>query len=1287
MLDGISRIPNLVARTKELGMDSLAITDHGTFYGVVDFYSACKEMGIKPIIGCEVYVAHNSRFDKDPSERSPNHLVLLARDNTGYRNLMQLVTKAHVDGFHYRPRIDKGLLEEFGQGLAVLSACPSAEIPRLLADGEDEAAAKAATWYKERFGDAYFLEIQRHEHVPQLPKINNGLITMGQKLDIPLVVTNDAHYVNQVESPLQDIYICIQTSTTVNDEKRLRMEDDSYYIKSPAEMAQLFPDFRPALENTQLVSDMCNVDLDFGQTHLPKYPTPNGTDADEYLAELCEEGFRRRYPHPTAEAESRLRYELDVIRHTRFANYFLVVWDIIDFVRNNKILYGVRGSAAASVALYCLGITDVDPLEYRLVFERFLNLERKEMPDIDLDFQDDRRDEVLHYVIDRYGNDRVAQIITFGTMGAKAALRDVGRALGMGYGDVDRIAKMVPLKARTLEDALRVSPELKTAYEQEPNVAKLVNDAQGLEGIVHHVSTHAAGVLIADEPLTETVPLQRPAKGDESSPVLMTQYSMDPVAHLGLLKMDFLGLTNLTILDRVVNLVHESQGVEIDLQTLRLDDPSTFELLSSGNTNDLFQLESAGMQRYIKALKPSNLGDIAAMIALYRPGPMENIDMFIDAKHGRKPIEYPHPSFKELLDETYGVIVYQDQVLLILQQFAGYSLGAADIVRKAMGKKIASLMAEERVNFVTGAQGKGYTEEVAGEIFDLIEPFAGYAFNKAHSVSYALISYWTAYFKNHFPVEYMAAVLNSRLDNPEKTLGSMNECFRLNIPILLPDINRSEEFFCIDHETGDQRYDGQQGDMPSGPGLRIGLAAIKTVGEAAVRPIVVERKESGPYKSIDDFSRRAGASGLNRRTLESMAKAGAFDSLASRGAVIFALDQIAATAQREAKTRGSGQSSMFGGSEDVNDGGGMGGITLTAPDASDQEKAAWERELLGMTLSHNPLISLAALEIEGVFNSLDQLSDDIAGQQINVLGYISSILERTTREGKRFLIVNLEVLGGILEVMVWPDTLQRTADVWQDGRLVMVTGRVRSRSDQMSLSCDSAMEYDPGNPTSLPAQSSTKAWKINKDNGNGFNGSGNGNKGNANGGKLTESNVSEKKAQMTIGNIVPAEPQKVVRLAVTESEDPSRDAHLLREVIGVLLEYPGRDRVNLDIRTSERLVRMDLPVVSTGYCEALHSRLEDLLGSDTVAVHQELGLGMNPPDEEPVTMPLESAHVAAAVPGGGEPIVKAEDPVSVSGPESIELPASIPKALMSEEPVAVAAETSMVEAVEDDPPF
>ncbi len=1267
MLDGISRIPSLVARTKELGMDALAITDHGTFYGVVDFYSACKEAGIKPIIGCEVYVAHNSRFDKDPSERSPNHLVLLARDNTGYRNLMQLVTKAHVDGFHYRPRIDKGILEEYGQGLAVLSACPSAEIPRLIADGNDDAAASAAGWYKELFGDGYFLEIQRHEHVPQLPRINEGLIALGQKLDIPLLVTNDAHYVHQADSPLQDIYICIQTSTTVQDEKRLRMEDDSYFIKSPGEMTQLFPDFLPALENTQLVADMCNVELDFGQSHLPKYPTPNDMDADEYLVQLCEEGFRRRYPHPTPESEDRLRYELDVIRHTRFANYFLVVWDIIDFVRRSNILYGVRGSAAASVALYCLGITDVDPLEYRLVFERFLNLERKEMPDIDLDFQDDRRDEVLHYVIERYGSDRVAQIITFGTLGAKAALRDVGRALGMGYGDVDRIARMVPLRARTLEDALRVSPELKTAYEQEPNVTKLVDNAQGLEGIVHHVSTHAAGVLIADEPLIETVPLQRPVRGDENSPVLMTQFSMDPVARLGLLKMDFLGLTNLTILDRAVNLVRESQGVEIDLQTLPLDDAATFELLSSGNTTDLFQLESAGMQRYIKDLKPSNLGDIAAMIALYRPGPMENIETFIEAKHGRTPISYPHASFKELLDETYGVIVYQDQVLLILQQFAGYSLGAADIVRKAMGKKIASLMAEERVNFVAGAQAQGYDEKVAIEIFDLIEPFAGYAFNKAHSVSYALISYWTAYFKNHYPVEYMASVLNSRLDNPEKTLSSMSECLRLRIPILLPDINRSDEFFCIDHDTG-----GQGEDAPSGPGLRIGLAAIKTVGEGAVRPIVEERKENGPYKSIDDFCRRAGASGLNRRTLESLARAGTFDSLASRGAVIGALDQIIATAQREARTRDSGQSSMFEGNDEVSDAAGMSGIPLTAPDVSDQEKAGWERELLGMALSHNPLRALGAMDTGGALNSLDQLDEEMSGRSINMLGYISSVTERTTREGRRFFIVNLEVLGGFLEVMVWPDTLQRTAEVWQGGRLVLVNGRLRLRGDQMSLACDAAVECDPENPAALPPPA--KAQNGYKNNGNGYNGNGNGR-------KATDHNISEKKAQMTTGNNTPAEPQKVVRLAVTESDDPSLDAHLLREVIGVLLEYPGRDRVNLDIRTGGKLVRMDLPVVSTGYCDGLHARLEELLGPDTVAVHQELGLGLEPPAEASVNMPLEAAPPAAVDP--------VPDISSEAAPETADASDSTP-AVAAEAPVAPAADLSaLVEAkpAGDEPPF
>ena len=1188
MLDGISRIPDLVAQTKELGMEALAITDHGTFYGVVDFYSACKEAGIKPIIGCEVYVAHGSHRDKTSSERSPNHLVVLARNQQGYLNLMQLMTIAHVDGFHYKPRIDKELLKKYGEGLVVLSGCPSAEVPRLIADGNMEEAARSANWYKDLFGDGYFLELQAHRHVDNLEQINEGIITLSKELDIPLVLTNDSHYVRQAESPLQDIYICIQTNTTVHDEKRLRMEDDSYYIKSPAEMALLFPDHPEALENTQVIADMCNVELEFNKSHLPKYDTPDGMNADEYLSNLCWQGFRELYPDGTQAAEDRLKYELEVIQFTRFADYFLVVWDIIDFVRKNEIMFGVRGSAAGSVALYCLGITLVDPLEYRLVFERFLNLERKELPDIDLDFQDDRRDEVLHYVIDRYGQDRVAQIVTFGTLGARAALRDVGRALGMTYADVDRVARMVPLKARTLEDALRVNPEFQTAYEQEDPVHKLVDTAQGLEGIVHHVSTHAAGVLIADEPLTATVPLQRPSRGDESSPVLMTQFSMDPVARLGLLKMDFLGLTNLTILNRAVKLLRESQGIDIDLNKLPLDDRETFELLSSGNTSDLFQLESAGMQRYIKDLKPSNLGDISAMIALYRPGPMEHIDRFIDAKFGREKITYPHESLKDLLDETYGVIVYQDQVLLILQRFAGYTLGEADIVRKAMGKKIASMMAQEREKFVAGAQAKGFTQELAVQVFDLIEPFAGYAFNKAHSISYALISYWTSYFKTHYPVEYMASVLNSRMDNPEKVVGSINECFRLGIPVHLPDINKSEETFIISREEGQPK------------GLYMGLKAIKTVGEGAVAPLVAERKENGPFASIDDFCRRANAKGLNRRTLESLVKVGAFDSLAARGPMLNALDQIIATAQLEAKARDSGQTSMFNSpsqSAGAFDQAGISGIILDGPDATNEEKAAWERELLGLSLSYNPLTALAGIDTGNAITSMDQLDEEMNGRSVTVLGCLSTTVARETKEHRRFLIATLDLLAGAIEVMVWPDTLERTQDQWKDGQLLKITGKLRVRGDQLSLACDQVETYavngssQPSSADEMPASNGAASATPVPSGAASVQAAPNGN----------GTQVSSQSAPVPAGG-------RVVILGVTETSDSQSDAHLLREVVGVLLEYPGTDRINLKIHTGGHRVVMELPAVNTGFCPQLHQRLESLLGADSVHLRNSAGM-------------------------------------------------------------------------------
>ena len=1159
MLDGISRIPDLVSQTKNLGMNALAITDHGALYGVVDFYSACQEAGIKPIIGCEVYVAHGSRFDKTGSERRPNHLVLLAQNNTGYRNLMQLVTLANLEGFHYRPRIDRDLLEKHHQGLIALSGCLSAEVPRLLADGNTAEANRTALWYKELFGDGYFLELQRHARVPQLPQVNEALVAMGRELGIPLVVTNDAHYVRQSDSPLQDVYVCIQTNTTVHDEKRLKMDDDSYYITSPQEMGELFPDFPEALENTLLIADRCNVELDFGRTHLPRFPTPEDMDPDEYLSKQCWEGFRHRYPHPTPEVEQRLRYELEVIQHTSFANYFLVVWDIVDFTRRSGILFGVRGSAAASVALYCLGITDVDPLEYKLVFERFLNMERKEMPDIDMDFQDDRRDEVLQYMIRRYGSDQVAQIITFGTLGAKAALRDVGRGLGMSYGDVDRIARMVPFKARTLEDALKSNQELQYIYENDEAVHNLVDTAQGLEGIVHHVSTHAAGVLIADEPLAATVPLQRPNRGDESSQVLMTQYSMGPVAKLGLLKMDLLGLTNLTILDRAIKLLEESRGLKIDLRRLPLDDRPTFDLLSSGMTTDLFQLESAGMRRYIKDLQPSSLGDIAAMIALYRPGPMEHIDTFINAKHGRIPIKYPHPSLKELLDETYGVIVYQDQVLLILRNFAGYSLGEADTVRKAMGKKIASMMAQEREGFIAGAQANGFDKQLAVDIFNLIEPFAGYAFNKAHSVSYALISYWTAYFKAHYPVEYMAAVLNCRLDQPDKIINSINECFRLKIPVLLPDINRSGEFFTTDKESG-----------PT-PSLRFGLAAVKTVGESSVHPLVEERRKNGPYRSIDDFCRRADIRSLNRRTMESLVRAGAFDSLGPRGPLLAALDRIIATAQLEARKRASGQTSMFDTQADGSEATQMPGISLDGSDISDDERATWERELLGVPLSYNPVWALASLDTGDAINSLDQLDEEMQGHSLKLVGHITNSTQRYTKERKQFLVVTLELLGGTVEVVVWPNVLEQTQELWKDGKLVRVSGKLRMRGDQLSLACDQVEEYkvNGSSTTTVPTQA-TKA-------------------------------SAGRPAPVASSDSAPV---RTVSLGITESDDATGDAHLLREVIGTLLEHPGKDRVNLEIRTGGQRVLMNLPVVSTGYSEELRERLEALLGADTVLVQQ-----------------------------------------------------------------------------------
>ena len=1175
LLDGVSRIPQLVMQAKELGFTSLAITDHGSLYGVVEFYSQCLEAGIKPIIGCEVYVARGSRHDRGPSERSPFHLTVLAKDDRGYHNLMRLVTQAHLEGHYYRPRLDWELLEQYHEGLIVLSGCPTAEIPKLITENRPQDAREAALRYRELLGeDGFFLELQRHAHVPELPALNQALVEMSRELDIPLVATNDCHYVYQKDSALQDVLICIHTNTTVHDDKRLKMEDDSYYLKSPQEMTELFQDFPEAVRNTELIAGMCNIELAMSELHLPSYPVPDGADPDEHLSHLCWEGFKRLYPNPTAGANERLAYELEVIRLTQFANYFLVVWDIALFARENQILFGVRGSAAASLALYCLGVTEVDPLEHRLVFERFLNLERKEMPDIDMDFQDDRRDEVLAYLTRKYGRDRVAQIITFGTLGAKAALRDVGRSLGMSYADVDRVARLVPFKCRTLDDALSVSSELGDIYRSDEAIHKLVDTARDLEGTVHHVSTHAAGVVISSEPLIEYLPLQRPAKGsvrqahdaDGSGQIDMTQYAMEPVAKLGLLKMDFLGLTSLTILDRAIKMVERKRGISIDLHRLPLDDQKTFELLASGKTTDVFQLESAGMQRCIKELKPSEIGDIAAMIALYRPGPMEHIDTFINAKHDRAPIKYPHPSLTDILEETHGVIVYQDQVLLILQAFAGYSLGQADTVRKAMGKKIPELMRQQRDGFIEGAVNNGFTKDLANQVFNLIEPFAGYAFNKAHSVSYALISYWTGYFKANYPLEYMASVLNSRLDHPERTASAISECFRMGIPVLLPDINGSGAYFTLDRD--------EQGE----PAIRFGLAAVKNVGEGAIRPIVEEREKGGPFKTIDEFCGRADLRGLNRRTLESLIKVGAFDSLGKRGALVTASDQILALSQKEAHRRQTGQSSMFEVLSGTAQAGPVAGITINGEDAVPGEKAAWEKELLGVPLTKNSLHALASVNSAGAITSLDQLDADMDGQRVSVLGQLSSVSQRYTRDQRPYVIATLDLLYGTTEAIAWPDVLERTRDIWQEGNLVLVSGKLKLRGDELSVHCDQAKKYVEESHTE-PQRGSRVIEESHT--------------GPQHGSRVSEAIPDTK--------YVPERPRSVL-ISLAESEDAGEDAHLLREVIRTLLEYSGTDRVHLQISTNGKRVLMDLPMVTTSYCPKLHQRIEEQLGAGCVQV-------------------------------------------------------------------------------------
>jgi DNA polymerase-3 subunit alpha len=1177
MLDGLSRIDRLVRRATDLGMDSLAITDHGGMYGAIDFYRAAKDAGIKPIIGCEMYVAQESRHGRSPTDKKPHHLTVLSKNAKGYQNLLKLVSKAHLEGFYYRPRVDRELLQEHHEGLIVMSGCASGEVPGLIGEGRMEEAQASAHWYRDVFDD-YYLELMKHDAVENLPEINKGLVRLSGEAGIPVVATNDSHYVNREEAPLQDVLICIHTNTNVNDGRRLKMEADSYYLRSPEEMETLFSDIPEAVSNTQRIADMCELELDFSQLRLPAFDVPEGMTADEYLSQLCWEGLRRRFDRVTSSEEERLAYELDVIKQTQFADYFLVGWDIAQFVRERDIYFAIRGSAAASLALYCLGVTDFNPLPYRLVFERFLNLERKEMPDLDFDFQDDRRQEVINYVVSKYGRDHVAQIITFGTLGARASIRDVGRALGMPYADVDNVARQVPLRLNiTLDQAISETPELREMYEADEGIGKLIDTARALEGITRHSSTHAAGVLISKDPLDEVVPLQRPVKGDADS-VATTQYAMGPIAQLGLLKMDFLGLVNLTTLARALELIAGTRGVQVSLRDIPLDDEATFEILSRGETVGVFQMEGTGMTRYIQELKPSSLSDVAAMIALYRPGPMEQITTFIEAKHGRQEPSYPHPALQEILEETYGVIVYQDQVLHIARVFAGYTLGEADIVRKAMGKKIPEIMAQERDKFIQGALGEGYSEELANEVFALIEPFAGYAFNKAHSVSYGLISYWTAYLKANYTAEYMVALLNSYLGNTEKVAGAINECRRLKIPVSPPDINRSRpEFSLATSEDGVQ-------------GIEFGLTAIKNVGASAVRPVLEAAAKEGPFSSIEQMCRLADMTGLNRKTLESLIKAGAFDSFGDRGALLSVVDRVLSLAQSEAKLKASNQTSMFD----------LFGESVPTPLANieiedvrtpESEQQEWEVELLGMALSdRNPLNALVNNGDSETIVFRNQLVAEMNGRKVTLAGQVSSVTHRVTRKQRPFTIATLALMDGAIEVFIWEELQEQTRDLWEERKLVVVVGTVRAREDQLSISAVSASEY-AASDTAEPAASRPDGPSAN------------GHRGQADARGVQVAAPQVRTAGNFVGHLDDmggagpgADKGRRLNLRIRESDQPADDGRLLDDVKRLLLEHQGEDEVRLEIASNGLLVTLDWPLVRVNASPELEDQLRQILG-------------------------------------------------------------------------------------------
>ena len=1060
LLDGSSKIKELTARAKELGMDSLAITDHGVMYGVIDFYRAAKEVGIKPILGCEVYVAPGSRFDRENTggEDRYYHLVLLAENDQGYKNLMKIVSKGFVEGFYYKPRVDYEVLETYHEGVIALSACLAGEVQKYLARGMYEEAMRSAQRYEGIFGkNNFFLELQDHG-LPEQKMVNQGLLRLSRDTGIELVATNDIHYTFAEDEKAHDILLCIQTGKKVADEDRMRYAGGQYYCKSEEEMQALFPYAREALENTHKIAERCNVEIEFGVTKLPKYEVPEGFDSWTYLNHLCWEGFKTRYPKDDGTLSRRLDYELDVIRTMGYVDYFLIVWDFINYARSKDIMVGPgRGSAAGSIVSYTLGITNIDPVRYNLLFERFLNPERVSMPDIDVDFCYERRQEVIDYVVEKYGKDQVVQIVTFGTLAAKGVVRDVGRVLDLPYAMCDSIAKMIPNDlGMTLDKAIAANPDLRKLYNEDAQVKYLIDMSKRLEGLPRHTSMHAAGVVIGSRSIDEFVPLSKAADG-----TITTQFTMTTIEELGLLKMDFLGLRTLTVIQNAVHLAEKDYGISIDIDHIDFDDKRVLESIGTGRTEGVFQLESGGMKSFMKELKPENLEDIIAGISLYRPGPMDFIPRYLKGKNDKSSITYECPQLEPILSPTYGCIVYQEQVMQIVRDLAGYTMGRSDLVRRAMSKKKTAVMEKERQNFVYGNEAEGVKgciangidEKTANHIYDEMIDFAKYAFNKSHAAAYAVVSYQTAYLKYYYPKEFMAALMSSVMENVSKFSEYILNCRRMmNIAVLPPDINEGESGFSV-----------------SGGGIRYGLSAIKSVGKPVVDAILEERAKNGKFRTMEDFINRMTQREVNRRTLENFIKSGALDSLpGTRRQKMAVGPALLENKARERKNAFEGQLSLFdiAGEEEKKE------FEVVFPDVGEyakEELLAFEKDILGVYISGHPLDDYEALWRKNITATaadfiVDEETEEAVvkdGIKTVIGGLVTGKTVKTTRTGQLMAFITLEDLMGSVEVIVFPRDYENNRDLLTEDEKLFIRGRVSLGDEPVGkLVCEQVIPFD-----------------------------------------------------------------------------------------------------------------------------------------------------------------------------------------------------------------------------------